>query len=153
MSTLEQIEAAILTLPSDELLRLKQWFADIDYQRWDEQLEQDVADGKLDALAAEAIAEFNAGKCREIWCITPPGNFGSAMTLYLRVFKAQPINVVRCWKLIHRIRRCIWRRLPRNIWSVRAGIDYRALGVEVEGGISWFWIGTHAEYDKLIGKM
>jgi hypothetical protein len=66
MSTLEQIEAAILTLPSDELLRLKQWFADMDYQRWDEQLEQDVADGKLDALAAEAIAEFNAGKCREI---------------------------------------------------------------------------------------
>jgi hypothetical protein len=66
MSTLEQIEAAILTLPSDELRRLRQWFADMDYQRWDEQLEQDVADGKLDALAAEAIAEFNAGKCREI---------------------------------------------------------------------------------------
>jgi predicted RNase H-like HicB family nuclease len=33
---------------------------DMDYQRWDEQLEQDAADGKLDALAAEAIAEFNA---------------------------------------------------------------------------------------------
>jgi hypothetical protein len=66
MSTLEQIEAAILTLPSDELRRLRQWFADMDYQRWDEQLEQDVADGKLDDLAAEAIAEFNAGKCREI---------------------------------------------------------------------------------------
>jgi hypothetical protein len=60
MSTLEQIETAILTLPSDKLRRLKQWFADMDYQRWDEQLEQDVADGKLDALAAEAIAEFKA---------------------------------------------------------------------------------------------
>jgi hypothetical protein len=60
MSTLEQIEAAILTLPSDKLRRLKRWFADMDYQRWDEQLEQDVADGKLDALAAEAIAEFKA---------------------------------------------------------------------------------------------
>jgi hypothetical protein len=64
MSTLEQIEAAILTLPSDELRRLRQWFADMDYQRWDEQLEQDVADGKLDDLAAEAINEFNVGKCR-----------------------------------------------------------------------------------------
>jgi hypothetical protein len=40
MSTLEQIEAAILTLPSDELRRLRQWFADMDYQRWDEQLER-----------------------------------------------------------------------------------------------------------------
>jgi hypothetical protein len=66
MSTLEQIEAAILTLPSAEFQRLKQWFADVDYQRWDEQLEQDIADGKLDALAEEAIAEFKAGHCREI---------------------------------------------------------------------------------------
>jgi len=38
MSTLEQIEAAILTLPSDEFQRLRQWFFDLDYQRWDEQL-------------------------------------------------------------------------------------------------------------------
>lgn len=30
--------------------------------------------------------------------------------------------------------------------------SYRALGVEVENGISWFWIGTHAKYDRLIGK-
>jgi hypothetical protein len=37
-------------------------------------------------------------------------------------------------------------------WSVRVGRGYRALGVEVEKGILWFWIGTHAEYDKLIGK-
>ena len=66
MSTLEQIEAAILTLPSDEFVRLRQWFFDVDYQRWDEQLEQDIADGKLDALASEAIADFSAGHCREI---------------------------------------------------------------------------------------
>jgi hypothetical protein len=66
MSTLEQIEAAILNLPSHDFQRLRQWLADLDYQRWDEQLEQDIADGKLDALAAEAIAEFNAGHCREI---------------------------------------------------------------------------------------
>lgn len=58
MSTLEQIEAAILTLPADEFQRLRQWFFDVDYQRWDEQLEQDIADEKLEALAEEAIAEF-----------------------------------------------------------------------------------------------
>ncbi len=66
MSTLEQIEAAILTLQPDEFQRLRQWFLDVDYQRWDEQIEQDVADGKLDALAEEAIAEFKAGRYREI---------------------------------------------------------------------------------------
>ena len=66
MSTLEQIETAILTLPSDEFQRLRQWFFDVDYRRWDEQLEQDIAEGKLEALAEEAIAEFKAGHCREI---------------------------------------------------------------------------------------
>ena len=66
MSTLEQIETAILTLPSDEFQRLRQWFFDVDYQRWDEQLEQDIAEGKLEALAEEAIAEFKGGHCQEI---------------------------------------------------------------------------------------
>ena len=37
-------------------------------------------------------------------------------------------------------------------WSVRAGQRYRALGVEVEQGILWFWIGTHTEYDRILGN-
>jgi hypothetical protein len=35
-------------------------------------------------------------------------------------------------------------------WSVRAGQNYRALGIELEKGILWFWIGIHAEYKPLI---
>ncbi|NET00451.1 MAG: hypothetical protein F6K61_07690 [Sphaerospermopsis sp. SIO1G1] len=66
MSTIEQIEAAILTLPPEQFQQLRQWILDIDYQRWDEQLEQDIAEGKLEALAEEAIAEFKAGHCREL---------------------------------------------------------------------------------------
>jgi hypothetical protein len=34
---------------------------------------------------------------------------------------------------------------------VRVGAHYRALGVDVEGGVLWFWIGSHADYDRLIG--
>jgi hypothetical protein len=66
MSTIEQIEAAILTLPPEQFQQLRQWILDIDYQRWDEQLEQDIAEGKLEALAEEAIAEFKEGHCREL---------------------------------------------------------------------------------------
>jgi hypothetical protein len=36
-------------------------------------------------------------------------------------------------------------------WSVRVGLRYRALAVDVDGGCLWFWIGSHADYDKLIG--
>ncbi len=35
-------------------------------------------------------------------------------------------------------------------WSVRVGLNYRSLAVEVEEGILWFWIGTHSDYDKLL---
>ena len=38
-----------------------------------------------------------------------------------------------------------------EFWSVRAGLHYRALGIRADDGILWFWIGTHAEYDRLIG--
>jgi hypothetical protein len=43
-------------------------------------------------------------------------------------------------------------RLKRigRFYSVCVGIGYRALGVEVSGGVLWFWIGNHADYDKLI---
>lgn len=37
-----------------------------------------------------------------------------------------------------------------QFWSVRIGIHYRALAVEKNTDIAWFWIGTHAEYDRLL---
>nr|WP_309697989.1 hypothetical protein [Armatimonas sp.] len=42
-----------------------------------------------------------------------------------------------------------------ELWSVRAGIRYRALGIddpEEDNTILWFWIGSHAEYDKLVAN-
>jgi hypothetical protein len=38
----------------------------------------------------------------------------------------------------------------RPLWSVRVGLHYRALGLDKPEGIVWFWIGSHAEYDRLI---
>lgn len=38
-----------------------------------------------------------------------------------------------------------------RFWSVRIGSRYRALAVEIEGGLLWFWIGSHADYDEMIG--
>jgi hypothetical protein len=34
--------------------------------------------------------------------------------------------------------------------SVGIGMHYRALGVELPEGLLWFWIGSHADYDKII---
>jgi mRNA-degrading endonuclease RelE of RelBE toxin-antitoxin system len=38
----------------------------------------------------------------------------------------------------------------KQLWSVRVGAHYRALGLDKNEGVVWFWIGTHAEYDKLL---
>ncbi len=40
-----------------------------------------------------------------------------------------------------------------KLWSVRVGIGYRALAVDSEDGPLWFWIGSHAEYDRIIQGM
>ena len=37
-----------------------------------------------------------------------------------------------------------------RFWSVRVGSRYRALAVEVETGLLWFWIGSHADYDAIV---
>lgn len=38
-----------------------------------------------------------------------------------------------------------------RFWSCRVGLRHRVLGVEHTKGVVWFWIGTHAEYDRLVG--
>jgi hypothetical protein len=37
-----------------------------------------------------------------------------------------------------------------KVWSVRVGVHHRAIGTEIDGDMLWVWIGSHAEYDKLI---
>lgn len=39
-----------------------------------------------------------------------------------------------------------------QFWSSRVGLRYRALALETEQDLVWFWVGTHADYDKLIGR-
>jgi hypothetical protein len=36
------------------------------------------------------------------------------------------------------------------LYSVRLGLGWRALGLLEGNTITWFWIGSHAEYDQLI---
>jgi hypothetical protein len=37
-----------------------------------------------------------------------------------------------------------------KVWSARVGSHYRAIATPIEDGFLWIWIGTHAEYDKLL---
>lgn len=40
-----------------------------------------------------------------------------------------------------------------SVWSDRVGIGYRAVAVVDEDTAIWFWIGSHADYDKLLDQL
>jgi len=59
----------------------------------------------------------------------------------------------RCFELLRDNPRHPSLHLKRvgEFWSVRIGLHFRALAVEHENDLLWFWIGSHAEYDQLTG--
>ncbi len=42
-----------------------------------------------------------------------------------------------------------FKRIKR-FHSVRVGVHYRALAVDAPDGMLWFWIGSHADYDRIV---
>lgn len=51
----EQLQQAIEILSEDDFVQLRHWFAEKDWERWDRQIEKDIATGKLDFLLNEAL--------------------------------------------------------------------------------------------------
>lgn len=65
MSTVEEIEAAIASLPKEEYARLRDWFSERDWEKWDQQIEADSKSGKLDFLLKEALEEKTGGNLKK----------------------------------------------------------------------------------------
>lgn len=66
MTTLKEIETAIEQLSEAELAELRRWWDERDAQAFDERIARDAASGKLDDLAAQALAEHAAGRTRPL---------------------------------------------------------------------------------------
>ena len=66
MSEVEKLAQRIEKLSPEELEKFRAWFAEFAARLWDAQIEADATPGKLDGLAAEAVAEYRAGKTREL---------------------------------------------------------------------------------------
>jgi hypothetical protein len=60
--SVQQLEAAVSNLSREELAAFRKWFMEFDAEIWDKQFEEDVADGRLDKLAEEAIADLKEGR-------------------------------------------------------------------------------------------
>lgn len=81
---------------------------------------------------------------------------------YVRLFRALPAHVQRAARKSYRLwcmnpehPGLMFKRVSRNlpIYSVRVGIGWRALGVRDGEAMVWFWIGSHAEYERQIARL
>jgi hypothetical protein len=66
MTKIEALEREIEKLTREEFAAFREWFVEYDWQAWDRELEQDIAEGKLDKFGAEGLDEFKRGKTKEI---------------------------------------------------------------------------------------
>jgi len=66
IARVEEIQVAIESLPYQEYIRLRQWFSERDWEKWDRQLEADSESGKLDFLIEESLTEKAQGILREL---------------------------------------------------------------------------------------
>lgn len=62
MTTVAQISGAVKRLPKKDLAKFRKWFAEFDAAQWDADLERDIAAGRLDKFAAEALRDLQAGR-------------------------------------------------------------------------------------------
>jgi hypothetical protein len=66
MSTVQEIKEAVIQLSPEDLAAFRAWFAEFDASLWDRQLEEDVAAGRLDRLAEEALQDLREGRCTDL---------------------------------------------------------------------------------------
>ena len=85
-----------------------------------------------------------------------------ATEAFWKAYRSLPVGVQERARDAYRL----WRTNPghpglhfkpihsgKQVYSVRVGLGYRALGVRDGETMVWFWIGSHADYDRLIGRL
>ena len=73
-----------------------------------------------------------------------PAKIKSEAKKVFKVWKSDPFHKKLRFKKIHD---------KDNIYSVRIGLKWRALGVKDDDDLIWFWIGSHSDYDNLIKNL
>lgn len=66
MTAVKEIQAAIQSLSSDDFAYLREWIIELDWERWDKEIEADYSSGKLDFMIEEALAEKVQNNLQEL---------------------------------------------------------------------------------------
>ena len=66
MSTVGEIKSAVEALSAQDYSQFRQWFTEMDWQKWDTQIEMDSESGKLNFLIKEVLDEKAKGKLKAL---------------------------------------------------------------------------------------
>ena len=148
--TVEDLEKAVATLPEDQLAKFRAWFEAFDAARFDQKIERDLLSGKLDRLAEEALDDLRKGRPASYEALGEPRILGSLPEASRAGSRSRRQEL-----------RLAERKSAASVVAVQEGRTflvrsgrprYRALAVEAANDLVWFWIGSHADYDVLIGS-
>jgi hypothetical protein len=138
ISEVEQLEQRIENLSPQELAKFRAWFVEFGARVWDDQIEAEPA--PLPTTRQGRLTSFEALGLPALLALyeASPADVQALADKNFALLKSDPRH-----PSLH------FNRID-NLWSVRVGDHYRALGTDVEDGIYWIWIGTHAEYDRIV---
>jgi hypothetical protein len=86
---------------------------------------------------------FTTRAFREMFAVLPASIQRQAREAY-RLFRRNPAHPGLHFKKVH---------ADPPTYSTRVGISYRAVGVLDGDTVIWFWIGKHADCDKLLDRL
>ena|ERR1035437_4878440 len=66
VSTVAEIESAISTLPVKDAWSVAGWLQEYLDAKWDKEMDEDIAAGRLDKLAAQAMEHYRAGRVKSL---------------------------------------------------------------------------------------
>ena len=62
----QELEAAVTSLPAEELAEFARWFEEFLADAWDRRIEADIRAGRLDEAGRRADSDFEAGRCKPL---------------------------------------------------------------------------------------
>lgn len=60
--SVKEVEVIVSQFTREELSEFRQWFQEFDWEMWDQEIEQDLAEGRLDFLIQEAEEDYKTGR-------------------------------------------------------------------------------------------
>ena len=148
MTKLEQIEKSVAELSKEELKAFAKWFAELQADLWDRQIEADAKAGRLDKLAEKALADHKRPDAPPLTHHAAPEFWDAYQNLPATVRRQADRTFAKLKS--DQYHPSVHFKQVGRYWSARVGLHYRAVALRDENEFIWFWIGTHAEYDKLL---